>query len=130
MPAPAWRAQRLKFCKIPFGDHTMKPMMFVIAYVRKLRAPAVLRALHEAGVGGATAYVVHGMSGDKATFLYSAHPFEPAHLPEAVKIEVVCAEDMTDQIVGVIANKAKTGESGDGVITIQRVERFMRIREM
>jgi nitrogen regulatory protein PII len=96
----------------------MKPMMLVIAYVRKLRAPAVLRALHEAGVGGATAYVVHGMSGDKATFLYSAHPFEPAHLPEAVKIEVVCAEQMTNQIVAVVANEAKTGAPGDGIIAI------------
>ena len=104
--------------------------MMVTAYIRKFRAPAVLRALYESGVGGLTAYIVHGMSGEKSTFFYSGHPFEPAHLPEAVKIEVVCAEDMTDQIVGVIANKAKTGESGDGVITIQRVERFMRIREM
>jgi nitrogen regulatory protein PII len=103
-------------------------MMLVIAYVRKLCAPAVLRALHEAGVGGLTAYVVHGMSGEKSTFFYSGHPFEPAHLPESVKIEVVCAEDMTDQIVAVVANEAKTGAPGDGIIAIQRVERFMNIR--
>ena len=102
----------------------------VTAYVRVFLAPAVLRALHDAGVGGLTAYIVHGMSGEKSTFLYSGHPFEPAHLPQSVKIEVVCTDETADQIVGIIANKAKTGEPGDGVVVIQPVERFMNIRDM
>jgi nitrogen regulatory protein P-II 1 len=105
-------------------------MMMIIAYVRKSRASAVLRALHEAGWTGLTAYIVHGMSGERSTFLYSNHPFEPDRLPESVKIEVVGAEEMIDQVAAVIAKEAKTGDPGDGIIVLQKVEQFMRIRDM
>jgi nitrogen regulatory protein P-II 1 len=105
-------------------------MAMITAFVRQLRASAVIRALHNAGVGGLTAYAVHGISGEKSTFLHSSYPFEPAHLPESIKIEVICDEGMTDQIVGLIAQEAKTGAPGDGIIAIQHIDRVVRIKDL
>lgn len=105
----------------------MKKM--ISAYVRTERARELIRALYEAGVGGLTAYVVRGMSGEAATFLYSKRPFELTHLPETVKIEVICEEGSVDEIAALIAKQAKTGAPGDGIIAIQDVERIVKIRE-
>lgn len=101
----------------------------IMAYIRSLRAPALLRTLHGRGIG-ATAYLVHGLSGEKSTFLYSSHPFEPSHLPRAVKIEVVCNEETADEIVAIIAKETKTDEAGDGIIATLKLDRFMRIRDL
>ena len=105
-------------------------MKLVIAYIRTDYAAAVIHDLYKAGVGGLTAYAVRGMSGKKATFFYSKHPFEIDHLPESLKLEVVCAEESTDKIVELIAQAARTGAAGDGIIAVQDVERIMKIHDI
>ncbi|HEY7716005.1 MAG TPA: P-II family nitrogen regulator, partial [Candidatus Binatia bacterium] len=85
--------------------------------------------LHKAGVGGFTAYAVRGMSGETSTFLYSKRPFEINHLPEAVKLELLCTEESVDGMVQLIARAARTGDPGDGMIAVQDVERMQKIRE-
>jgi nitrogen regulatory protein PII len=104
-------------------------MKMISAYVRTQGSPDLMRELHKAGVGGLTAYTVRGMSGETATFLYSKRPFEVNHLPESLKIEVICDDASTDDIVALIARMAKTGAPGDGIIAIQDVERIVRIRD-
>jgi nitrogen regulatory protein PII len=104
-------------------------MKMISAYVRTQGSPDLMRELHKAGVGGLTAYTVRGMSGETATFLYSKRPFEVNHLPESLKIEVICDDASTDEIVALIARMAKTGAPGDGLIAIQDVERIVRIRD-
>jgi len=101
----------------------------IAAYVRVGRAPGLIRHLYNAGVGGLTAYFVRGISGEASTFLYSKRPFEVNHLPESLKIEVICEEGSVDEIVALIAQGAKTGSPGDGIIAIQDVERVVRIRD-
>jgi nitrogen regulatory protein PII len=71
-----------------------------------MRGP-VMRELYEAGVGGITCYMVHGMRSEKPTFLYSTRPFEVHHLPAALKLEVVCSEDRIDQVVRLLARTAR-----------------------
>jgi len=105
-------------------------MKVIIAYIRVDCAAKVTRDLYEAGVGGITAYRVHGMSGETSTFLYSKRPFEIHHLPESVKLEVVCSEESIDNIVKLIAQAARTGDPGDGIIAVQDVERVMKIRDV
>ncbi len=105
-------------------------MKLVIAYVRTSRAAHVVRALHEANVRGLTAYVVHGMSGETATFLHGLHPFDPANLPETVKVEVICEDDLADKVVATVAEAAKTGYPGDGIITVGDVQKMVRIKEI
>ena len=105
-------------------------MKIISAYLRTERAAELLRVLHSAGAGGLSAYIVRGMSGETTTFLYSKRPFEPSHLPETLKIEVICEEESVDRIVELIARTAKTGAPGDGLIAIQPVEQVRRIRDM
>ena len=105
-------------------------MKFVTAYVRMERAAQLMRELHDADVGGLSAYVVRGMSGETSTFFYSKRPFEPSHLPESLKIEVICDEESADKIVALIARAAKTGAPGDGIIAILSIEQVRRIRDM
>jgi nitrogen regulatory protein PII len=104
-------------------------MKLITAYIRAKRAADVMRELHKAGVGGFTAYAVRGMSGETSTFLYSKHPFEINHLPEAVKLELLCTEESVDGMVQLIARAARTGDPGDGMIAVQDVERMQKIRE-
>lgn len=105
-------------------------MKIVIAYLRTQCAPQLMRALHEAGVGGLTATVVRGISGETSTFLYSKRPYELDHLPESLKLEVICNDDLVDKIIAVIALQARTGLPGDGIVAIQDVERVLKIRDI
>jgi nitrogen regulatory protein P-II 1 len=105
-------------------------MKIITAYVRTERAAQLMRALHNAGVSGVSAYIVHGVSGETSTFLYSKRPFEPSHLPESLKLEVICDEESVETIIQLIAREAKTGAPGDGIIAIQAIEQVRRIRDL
>lgn len=105
-------------------------MKLIIAYIRVDRAVNVMRELYETGVGGITAYVVRGMSGETSTFLYSKRPFEVNHLPESVKLEIFCSDESIDDIVKLLAETARTGNRGDGMIAVQDVEKVLRIRDI
>ncbi|HLN85827.1 MAG TPA: P-II family nitrogen regulator [Candidatus Limnocylindrales bacterium] len=105
-------------------------MKLIIAYIRVDCCANVMHELYEAGVGGVTAYVVHGMSGETSTFLHSKRPFEIDHLPESVKLEMVCADESIDKIVKLVAQAARTGNRGDGIIAVEDVERVVKIREI
>jgi nitrogen regulatory protein PII len=102
----------------------------IVAYVREKCAASIVRELHNAEIGGITAYPVRGMSGEVTPFFYSKRPFELAHLPDAVKFEVVCPEESVDRIVNLLAQAARTGEPGDGIVAVQNVERVVRISNM
>jgi nitrogen regulatory protein PII len=105
-------------------------MKMAIAYIRTECAADVMRDLYEAGVGGVTCYMVHGMRSEKPTFLYSTRPFEVHHLPASLKLEVVCSEERIDQVVNLIARAARTGNRGDGIIAVMDVDKVQRIREI
>jgi len=105
-------------------------MKLIIAYIRTECAARVMRELYEAGVGGITAYPVRGISGEASTFLYSKRPFEINHLPESLKLEVVCSDESLEKIVQLVAQSARTGRPGDGIIAVEDVERLVRIRDV
>jgi nitrogen regulatory protein PII len=105
-------------------------MKMAIAYIRTECAAPVMRDLYDAGVGGITCYMVHGMRSEKPTFLYSTRPFEVHHLPASLKLEVVCSDDRIDEVVSLIARAARTGNRGDGIIAVQDVEKVLRIRDV
>ena len=105
-------------------------MKIVKAYVRVSRAAQVVQALHKAGVPGLTVYVVHGTSAEVPPTFHGLHPFDPPNLPETAKVEVICEDSQVDGVVATIAQAAKTGYAGDGVISVENVEKFMRIRDL
>lgn len=105
-------------------------MKFITAYVRTERGAQLMRALHDAGISGVSAYIVHGVSGETSTFLYSKRPFEPSRLPESLKLEVICDEALVENIIQLIAREAKTGAPGDGILAIQAVEQVHKVRDL
>ncbi len=105
-------------------------MKIITAYLRAECAPKVMRKLYETGVGGLSAYWVHGISGETSTFLHSKHPYELSHLPESLKVEVICDDGSVDRILELIVQQAKTGSPGDGFVAIQDVERVQRIQDI
>ena len=99
-------------------------MKIVTAYVRTERAAQLNHELYSCWRGRFKHYIVRGMSGETSDFFYFKHPdSEPVHLPETLKVEVICEEESVDKIVGLIVREAKTGTPGDGIIAIQAVKR-------
>jgi nitrogen regulatory protein P-II 1 len=105
-------------------------MKMVSAYVREAYTSRLIQELYQAGVKGLTAYVVHGLSGEVPTFLYSKRPFELDHLPQSLKVEIICEDGSVDEVVRLIAQGAKTGRPGDGIIAVQDIGRFVRVRDV
>ncbi len=105
-------------------------MKIITAYLRAECAPKVMRKLYETGVRGLSAYWVHGISGETSTFLHSKRPYDLSHLPESLKVEVICDDGSVDRILELIAQQAKTGSPGDGFVVIQDVERVQRIQDI
>lgn len=105
-------------------------MKLAIRIIRTQCAAEVMHDLYEAGMGGITCYMVHGIRSEKPTFLYSTRPFEVHHLPAALKLEVICDEELTDQVISLIGRAARTGNHGDGIIAVHDLDRVVRIREI
>jgi nitrogen regulatory protein P-II 1 len=105
-------------------------MKLITAYVRTERGEQLMRALHDTGISGVSTYIVHGLSGETSTFLYSKRPFEPDRLPESLKVEVICDDALVEKIIQLIAREAKTSSPGDGILTVQAVEHAHRIRDL
>jgi nitrogen regulatory protein PII len=89
-----------------------------------------MRDLYNAGIGGITCYMVHGIRSERRTFLYSTRLFEIHHLPASLKLEVVCPDERCEKIVRLIGHTARTGNRGDGISTVLDVDKLQRIREI
>ncbi len=105
-------------------------MKIITAYVRTECATKLMRKLYEADIGGLTAYMVRGISGETSTFLHSKRPYELGHLPESLKIEAICDDGCVEKIVELIVQQAWTGSPGDGIIAIQDIEQVLNIRDI
>jgi nitrogen regulatory protein PII len=89
-----------------------------------------MRAWYRAGIGGISAYEVRGLRAETKSTLYTHQPFELHHLDEAVKLEAICPDESVDRMLSLIAEHARTGEPGDGVIAVQEVNSLMRIHDI
>lgn len=103
-------------------------MKKIEAVVRHFKLEDVKSAITEAGVQGMTVTEVRGFGrqkGHKET--YRGAEYIVDFMPK-VKIEVVVADDLEEQIVEAIVNSARTGQVGDGKIFITNIEKVIRIR--
>ena len=83
-------------------------MKLIIATIKPFKLEEVREALTEAGVRGLMEYVVN---------------FVPK-----VKLELVVADALADQMVETITRTAHTGKIGDGKIFVLDVEQAVRVR--
>lgn len=53
---------------------------------------------------------------------------ETIFFAKKVKLEILCADAVSDHLVSVISKAARTGNPGDGVITVAELARMIRVR--
>ncbi|CDY75947.1 P-II family nitrogen regulator [Caballeronia glathei] len=103
-------------------------MKRITAIIKPFKLDEVREALAEVGLTGLTVTEVKGFGRQKGhTELYRGAEYVVDFLPK-VKIEVVVANDQTDQVIDAIVGAARTGKIGDGKIFVADVERVIRIR--
>jgi nitrogen regulatory protein P-II 2 len=103
-------------------------MKLIIAVIKPFKLDDVRDALTPLGIQGLTVSEVKGFGRQKGqTEIYRGAEYHVNFLPK-VKIEVVVASEMADQVVEAIIKAANTGKIGDGKIFVLPIERAVRIR--
>jgi nitrogen regulatory protein P-II 1 len=103
-------------------------MKKVEAIIKPFKLDEVKEALTEVGVQGMTVTEVKGFGrtgGKKEVYRGSAYVVD--FVPK-VRIEIVVADAMVQQVVDAVEKSAKTGRIGDGKIFVTPVEEAVRIR--
>jgi nitrogen regulatory protein P-II 1 len=103
-------------------------MKRVETIIKPFKLEDVKDALAEIGIEGMTVSEVKGYGRQKGhSELYRGAEYVVDFLPK-IKMEMVVAEDMVDQVTNVIVEAARTGKIGDGKIFVSDVEKIIRIR--
>jgi nitrogen regulatory protein PII len=103
-------------------------MKKIEAIIKPFKIDDVKKALHSIGVQGMTATEVKGFGRQKGhTEVYRGAEYVVDFLPK-VKLEVVVANDKTEEALSAITGAADTGKIGDGKIFITALEDVIRIR--
>ena len=103
-------------------------MKRVIAVIKPNMLDDVIFALHQVKeFPGATMTDVRGMGRGFHQHVRE-NPLSPSFgYPAQVRIEIVCIDDMVDEIVNNIEKNARTGKQDDGKIFVSPVEEACRI---
>lgn len=102
-------------------------MKRITAYVRVFMAPEVVRELKRQESQRVTALDVSSITEPVWRGEASSGTTSEMHT-QMVKLEIVCRDGDVDRLVGVIRDKARTGNPGDGLITVTTVEKCLSIR--
>ncbi len=103
-------------------------MKKIEAIIRAEKLGDVKNALESKGFYGMTVTDVRGRGRQKGIQLqFKGRTMEIDLLPK-VKIEIVVRDEDADEVVELITNFARTGNTGDGKIFIIPVEEVIRIR--
>ncbi|HZP63960.1 MAG TPA: P-II family nitrogen regulator [Terriglobales bacterium] len=103
-------------------------MTKIEAIIQNSKLDAVKDALHEIGVEGMTVIEVRGHGRQKGhTEFYRGREYTVDLIPK-IKLELVVADKMIDQVVNAVAAAARTGKIGDGKIFLSRIDEAIRIR--
>ena len=103
-------------------------MKKIEAIIKPFKLDEIKKALHELGVNGMTVTEVKGFGRQKGHIeFYRGAEYDINFVPK-LKIEIVVSDQLMEQAVAAILEKAKTGEIGDGKIFVSNVEEIIRIR--
>ncbi len=103
-------------------------MKKIEAIIRPFKLDDVREALSEIGVRGMTLTEVKGYGRQKGhTELYRGSEYKIDFLPK-IKIEIIAADAMVDNIVSTIVKASRTGQVGDGKIFVSPVDDVIRVR--
>jgi len=103
-------------------------MKEIKAYIKKHKLLDVTSALHHVKeLTGMTVVDARGFGRNKATKTFKGTDRNPSDYEPYAKIEVVCHDNIVDEIVSIIKKSAYTGLRGDGKIYISNIEKAIRI---
>ena len=103
-------------------------MKKIEAIIKPFKLDEVKEALQEFGVQGLTVTEAKGFGRQKGhTELYRGAEYVVDFLPK-IKIEIVVADEIFEDVVSTITEKAKTGKIGDGKVFVSDVLNAVRIR--
>jgi nitrogen regulatory protein P-II 1 len=103
-------------------------MKLVTAVVKPFKLDEVKEAVKQAGVTGLTVGQVKGFGrtgGHVEVFRGKEYMFD---FVDKIRIEVICTDELVDQLIEAIVNAARTDTVGDGVAWVTDVEHVVRIR--
>ena len=103
-------------------------MKLIIATIKPFKLEEVREALTEAGVRGLMVTEIKGFGAQSGhTEIYRGAEYVVNFVPK-VKLELVVADSVAEQMVEVISKTAQTGKIGDGKIFLTSIEQAIRIR--
>ena len=103
-------------------------MKKIEAVIKPFKLDDVRDGLTELGVNGMTITEVKGFGRQKGhTELYKGAEYVVDFVPK-IKIEVVVADNLEKEVVGLIERHARTGKIGDGKIFVLDIKDALRIR--
>jgi nitrogen regulatory protein PII len=103
-------------------------MMLIKSTVRPEQLDDVQDALEALRVSGITVTDVRGFSGQKGqTAVYRGQEYDVSLRPR-IEIEVVVSDDIVEEAVAALIAAARTGQMGDGEVSVLPVAETHRIR--
>ena len=103
-------------------------MKLIIATIKPFKLDEVREALTGAGVRGMMVTEVKGFGLQSGhTEIYRGAEYTVNFVPK-IKLEIVVADEVADEIVETITKTAQTGKIGDGKIFVLDVESAVRVR--
>ncbi len=103
-------------------------MKKIEAIIKPFKLDEVKDALTQTGIQGMTVIEVKGYGRQKGhTEIYRGAEYRVEFVPK-IKIEVIVAADIADNVVSLIQKTAATGKIGDGKIFVLPVEAAVRVR--
>jgi nitrogen regulatory protein PII len=103
-------------------------MKKIEAIIKPSKLDEVKDGLSQMGVKGITVIEVKGFGRQRGhKEVYRGAEYQVDFVPK-VKLEMVIDSELVPQVIGLIQEKARTGEIGDGKIFVAPVETVVRIR--
>ena len=104
-------------------------MKIVIAYIKPEMLDDVVYALHGVeGLRGASVCDGRGFGAWRLDESPEAIQREPGNFRPNMRIEIVCSNEVAEEVVRVICASGRTGMSGDGLVFTVGAEACIRIR--
>ena len=103
-------------------------MKKIEAIIKPFKLDEVKDALNAIGIKGMTVSEVKGYGRQKGhTEIYRGAEYVVDFIPK-IKLDIIVADEMVDQVIDTIIDKSRTGKIGDGKIFVTPVERVVRVR--
>lgn len=103
-------------------------MKLIIAAIKPFKLDEVREALVDIGVSGMMVTEIKGFGTQAGhTEIYRGAEYDVNFLPK-MKLEIVVADELAEDVVAAIAKASRTGKIGDGKIFTLDVASAMRVR--